>query len=114
MSAISWIELHRLSVGRDHRSGLQRGCQLTRLDLGAPAIHSLEQVIAYPQRVGHDRERRIHRAARAEEAGIDNVEIVELVRFAVAIERARSWIVAESGRCRSGARRPASGMRWPR
>src|SRR5206468_4477073 len=39
-----------------------------------------------------------HGAARTEETCIDNIEIVELMRFAIAIERARLRIVAEADR----------------
>ena len=58
-------------------------------------MHSLEQVIADPQRVGYDGEPGIDRATRAKEACIDHVKIIQLVRFAVAIERARLRVVAE-------------------
>jgi hypothetical protein len=53
-------------------------------------------VIADAQCVGHDRERWIHRAARWKETRINNVEIVELVCFAIAIECRRFWIVAKT------------------
>src|SRR5439155_13051398 len=59
-------------------------------------MHSLEQVIADPQRVRDDGQSWIDRATRAKEACIDHVEIIQLVRFAVAIERARSRVVAET------------------
>ena len=39
-------------------------------------MHSLEQVIADPQRVGDDGEPWIDRAAGTKEACIDNVEII--------------------------------------
>jgi hypothetical protein len=58
-------------------------------------MHSLEQVIADAQRVGYDGEPGIDRATRTKEACIDNVEIIQFVRFAVAIERARLRIVSE-------------------
>ena len=53
-------------------------------------------MIADAQRIRHDCERRIHCPARTEEACIDNAEVIELVRFAVAIQRARLRIVAEA------------------
>src|SRR5439155_17856154 len=62
----------------------------------APDVHSLESVIAHAQRVGYDGEPGIDRATRAKEACIDNVEIIQLVGFAVAIERARLRVVAEA------------------
>src|SRR6266496_2601102 len=58
-------------------------------------MHSLEQVIADAQRVGYDGEPGIDRATRTKEACIDNVEIIQLVRLAIAIERARLRIVSE-------------------
>ena len=61
-------------------------------------MHSLEQVIADAQRVGDDGEPGIDRATRAKEACIHHVEIIQLVRFAVAIERARLRVVAETDR----------------
>ena len=61
-------------------------------------MHSLEQVIADAQRVGYDGEPGIDRATRTKEACIDNVEIIQFVRFAVAIERARLRIIAEADR----------------
>ena len=59
-------------------------------------VHPFQQVIAHAKRVGHDRQRRIYCAARAKEARINNVEIVELVCFAVSIQRAGLRIVAET------------------
>src|SRR5262245_6168537 len=41
------------------------------------------QVIADAECVGHDRQRRVHGPARREEAPVDDVEVVELVRLAV-------------------------------
>src|SRR5438094_10088801 len=61
----------------------------------AASIHSLEQVIAHPQRVRDDGQSWIDRAAGAKEACIDHVKIIQLVRFAVAIERARLRVVSE-------------------
>ena len=48
--------------------------------------------------VGHDGQRRIHRAARREEAAVDDIEIVEVVRLAVHIECRVPRIAAEAGR----------------
>ena len=45
---------------------------------------TLLEVIADAQRIGHDGEPWIDRAAGTKEACIDNVEIIQLVRFAVA------------------------------
>jgi hypothetical protein len=67
-------------------------CHLLRLFLPAFILdgghaQSLEQVIADSQRVGHDCQRRIHSPARRKEARIHYIQVVELMRFAVAIER---------------------------
>ena len=62
----------------------------------AASIHSFEQMVANAQGVGYDGESGIDRATRAKEACIHHVEIIQLVRFAVAIERARLRVVAET------------------
>src|SRR5438552_3245523 len=69
-----------------------------RLVVCPPGVHSLEQVIADAQRVGYDGEPWIDRATGREKACIDHIEIIQLVRFAVAIERARLWVVSEADR----------------
>ena len=66
-----------------------------RLVVCPPGVHSLEQVIADAQCVGYNGEPGIDRATRAKEARIYHVEIIQLVRLAVAIERARLRVVAE-------------------
>src|SRR5215467_15196985 len=53
-------------------------------------------MIAYAQRVGDDSKRWIYCAARAEKAGIDNVEIIEFVRFAVSVECAGFLVIAKT------------------
>src|SRR5207248_1153234 len=80
---------------------------------GPSGAHSLQQVITDSQRVGDDGKSRIHGATRTEEASIDNIKIVELMRFAVAIERACLWIISKTNRA-SWCATPASGMRSPR
>ena len=47
----------------------------------------LAQVVADAQRVRHDRQRRIHRAGRGKEARVDDIQVVQVVRFAVPIQR---------------------------
>src|SRR4029077_5297950 len=63
--------------------------------VGAPRAHSLQQMIADAQRIGNDGECRIYRAGGAEKAAIHDVKIVELVRFAIAIQRARLRVVTK-------------------
>ena len=67
-----------------------------RFRFGMSDMHSLEQVIAHPQRVRDDGEPGIDRATRTKEACIDHVEIIQFVRFAVAIQRAGFRIVSET------------------
>src|SRR5512146_322925 len=54
------------------------------------------QVVRDPQRIGHDGQRGIHGAAGREEAPVDHVEVVELVRLAVGIERRCLRVVTEA------------------
>ena len=60
------------------------GLLLRRVDGGAEAF---DEVVADPHGVRHRREGRVHRARRREEARVDDVEVVEVVRPAVRIER---------------------------
>ena len=72
------------------------------------------QVVADPQRVGHDGERRVHRRRGREEAAVHHVEVVDLVRLAVRVERRGLRVAPEADRCRSGARRRRAGCAAPR
>ncbi len=60
-----------------------------------PSAHPLEQVVADAERVGHRGQRRVHGADAREEAGVDDVEVVELVGPAVAVEHRRRRVGAE-------------------
>src|SRR5713101_1073729 len=55
-------------------------------------------MISYSQRVCHDCQRGIHRAPRWEEARIDHIKIVKIVRLTIDIERRGSGIAPESNR----------------
>jgi hypothetical protein len=44
-------------------------------------------MVSHPQRIGHDGQGRIHRTAGREEAGVDDIEVVNVVRLTVDIER---------------------------
>ena len=57
-------------------------------------------MVADAQGVGHRRERRVHRADAAEKAGVDDVQVVELVGLAVRVEDRRLRIVAEAAGAR--------------
>lgn len=52
-------------------------------------------MIADSERIRHDRQRRIDRGARRKEAPVNDVEIVEVVRLAVCIERRRLRVLTE-------------------
>src|SRR3954464_14711670 len=56
---------------------------------------SVGEVLADPDGVGHGRERRVHRADAREEARVDDVEVVDLMRLAVGVEHRRSGVGAE-------------------
>src|SRR5262245_61447829 len=60
----------------------------------------LGEVLADADRVRHRRQRRVHGADAREEAGVDDVEVVELVGLAVDVEDRRLRIRAEAARAR--------------
>src|SRR5215472_5732798 len=62
------------------------------------SVHPLPQVIAHPQRISHDGQGRVDCAARWEETPVHYVQVLHLVRFAVAIERRPLRITAEPDR----------------
>src|SRR5947207_1954415 len=49
-------------------------------------VEPLEEMIADAQRVGHGGKSRVHGARGGEEAGVDDVEVVDVVGFAVEVE----------------------------
>src|SRR5271169_4863436 len=57
---------------------------------------TLQNVIAHTQRIGHDRQRRVYRRARREKAAVDDVKILEIMGFAIHIERRSLAIVAKT------------------
>ena len=63
-----------------------------------PCAEPFEQVVADAQGVGHRRERRVHGADAREEAGVDHVEVVDLVGPAVGVEHRRRGVGAEPAR----------------
>src|SRR6185437_12722366 len=64
------------------------------------SAHPRQQVVADAQRVGHRRERRVHGPDTGEDARVDDVEVVELVRAAVAVDRRCGRIVAAAAGAR--------------
>src|SRR2546422_5843303 len=65
---------------------------------GSTLLEPLEQVIPDAERVGHDRERRVYRSARGEEARVHHVEVVHFVRLAVRVQRRGFRVVPEADR----------------
>src|SRR5690242_4730565 len=57
--------------------------------------HPAEQVLADPDGVGHGGEGRVHRPDAGEEAGVHDVQVVQLVGLAVDVEHRRGRVVAE-------------------
>ncbi len=53
-------------------------------------------MIAHAQCIGDDGERRVDRTDRDEKAGVDNVEIVQVVRFAVEVKGGTLGIATKS------------------
>ena len=77
-----------------------RAGQPTPADLLAGGAEALEQVVADAQRVGHRRQRGVDRADAREEARVDDVEVVDVVRAAVGVEHRRRRAEAEPARPR--------------
>ena len=50
----------------------------------------LQQVVSHAQRIGDDGQAGIHGCDRYKEACVDDIEIIQIVRLAVQIERRRS------------------------
>ncbi len=61
-------------------------------------LEPLQQVVAHPECIRHDRERGIHRRAGREERSVDHVEIVDLMRAAVPVEHRGLRIMTEPAR----------------
>ena len=52
--------------------------------------------VGHPQRVGDDGQRRVHRGAGDEEAGVGDVEVVQVVQLAVEVQRGGGRVGAEA------------------
>ena len=59
-------------------------------------MQPLCEMLGHPNGIGHRRQRRVHGADADEEAGVDDVQIVELVSFAVDVEDRGLRIGAEA------------------
>jgi hypothetical protein len=53
-------------------------------------------VVGNSNRIGDDRQRRIHRPARGEEGAVDDVEVVEGMSAAIEVENGSGWIGPET------------------
>ena len=98
-------EVHDLLL----RSVSVLGRMVTGLGRAPTYFGAFEQMLADPDGVGHGGESRVHCADAREEAGVDDVEVVELVGLAVLVEHRRSRVVAEAARAAWWAT-PAAGM----
>src|SRR5438445_9747801 len=65
---------------------------------GACCAQAVQQVIAHPQRIRHDGQRRIHGSARREEASVHDIKIVEVVGFAIRIQRRGLRVISKANR----------------
>src|SRR5215472_5945453 len=59
-------------------------------------FHAAKQMVPHAQRIGHDSQSRVDGAARWEEAGVDNIEVVHIMRLAVGIEGRRLGVAAKA------------------
>src|SRR5579885_1786476 len=75
-----------------------RAATITERSKRRISVHPLREVIADAQGVGHDGQGRVDRTARREETAVDHIQVVHLVRFAVAVERGAIRIIAEPDR----------------
>src|SRR5262245_43151917 len=55
-------------------------------------------MVSHPKGIGHDGQRRVDGAARWEEAGIDNVEVINVMGLAVGIEGGALGVAAKTNR----------------
>src|SRR5262245_35047890 len=59
-----------------------------------------EKMIANANGVRHRGQSRIHRADAREEAGVDHIQIIQLMRLAISVEHRRPGVFAETDRPR--------------
>src|SRR3954453_17069138 len=78
------------------RSSVASGMGFLRT--GGAGAEALEQVVADAQRVGHCGQCRVAGADGREEARVDDVEVVDLVRPAVGVQHRRRRVTAEAAR----------------
>ncbi len=61
-------------------------------------------MIAHPQRIRHNRQRGIHGGAGTEKAALHDIQIVYVMRLAIAIQRRSLRIIAKANRARAHPR----------
>src|SRR5271167_3355839 len=82
----AWKAAKSSHAGTKLRKTSLRSTAHSRL-FGCARAQALQNVIAHAQRIGHDRERWVHRRARREEAAIHDVEILEIMGLAIRVQR---------------------------
>src|SRR5262245_49730363 len=78
--------------------GEQESPQSPSVFLLRSSFHSLQQMISDSQRVRHNRQSRIYRRARHEEAAVNHIEVVQVVRLAVHVQRRGLRVTSEADR----------------
>ena len=71
-------------------------CQFVVINRRSASYSTLGDLVGGPQTIGYNCQTRIDPAARREEGSVKDIEIVEVMCAIVAVEHARSWIVAEA------------------
>jgi hypothetical protein len=82
--AFSHLSLINAAVNLDDQ--LDHGANSVDELLSMSLADALRQVLPHPDRVGHHGQRGVHRADAREEAGVHDVQVVQLVRLAVDVE----------------------------
>src|SRR4030095_6522667 len=82
--------------GAAQRSADSSRAQSALRDLALTSAPPFNEGIADAKGVGHNRQGRIHRAARRKEAAVDDIEVVDVVRLAHRIERRRLRVVTKA------------------
>src|SRR5262245_13560442 len=73
-------------AARGPEAGTYQATNATRTSSVRMSVHPLQQVVTNAQRIGHDRQRRVHGPARGEKAAVHDVEVVHVVRSAHRVE----------------------------
>src|SRR4249919_2107396 len=71
--------------------------QATRRPSVRALREAIEEMVANAQRIGHRRQRRVHGTDAREEAGVDDIQVVNLVGTAVDVQDGRRRVGPEAG-----------------